>query len=165
MILFDFADSQAAREWASIDDTVMGGVSTSRIESTGEGSVTFAGNVSLANNGGFASVRSEARARNLSGFAGISLRIRGDGNRYKVNLKHDASFDGVLYRAAFETARGEWQTVRLRFEDFVPTFRGRVIRDAEPLHRERIVSIGLMISDRQAGPFRLEVARIEAFED
>ncbi len=89
--------------------------------------------------------------------------MRGDGQRYKLNLKTDTYFDGLLYRVAFATRAGEWQTVRLPFSEFQPSFRGRVVSDAPPLDSSRIASVGLMISDRQAGPFRLEVASISAY--
>jgi len=165
MTIFDFNDERAAEEWASIDDRVMGGLSSSRLEPTGEGTVVFTGSVSLANNGGFASVRSRPSKRDLHEFAGLTLQVRGDGRRYKINLKDDGQFDGLLYHAAFDTVPGQWQTVRLRFEEFVPTFRGRSVRGAGPLDLSRVSSFGLMISDKQSGPFRLELGRIEAFED
>jgi monofunctional biosynthetic peptidoglycan transglycosylase len=95
----------------------------------------------------------------------LELRIRGDGRRYKTNLKTDLRADGVLYRAVFETREDEWQTLRLPFEEFLPTLRGRSVREAPPLDLSCVNSVGLMISDRQAGPFRLEIARIEAYSD
>jgi hypothetical protein len=165
MNLFDFSDEQTAAGWFSIDDTVMGGVSSSGLEPTSDDSVVFRGNVSLENNGGFASVRSRPQVRDLRGYAGLALRVRGDGHRYKLNLKTDDRFDGILYRAVFDTRREEWQTISLRFEDFVPTFRGRTISGAGPLDLSRIVSFGLMISDKQAGPFQLELASIDAIRD
>lgn len=49
--------TQAPVSWTVVDDRVMGGVSRSRIEDSGDGTLRFAGVMSLANNGGFASVR------------------------------------------------------------------------------------------------------------
>ena len=119
--------------------------------------------VSLENGGGFASVRSRPREHDLGGCSVLELRIRGDGRRYKINLKTDLREDGLLYRAVFETREDEWQTLRLPFEEFLPTFRGRIAREAPPLDLSCVASLGLMISDRQAGPFRLEIARIGAY--
>jgi hypothetical protein len=54
--LFDFQSATNAA-WRVVNDNVMGGVSTSRFEAT-NGVALFRGDVSLENNGGFASVRS-----------------------------------------------------------------------------------------------------------
>lgn len=39
----------------------------------------------------------------LAGATGIVLRVRGDGKRYRVNLRTNATFDGVQYQAGFIT--------------------------------------------------------------
>lgn len=164
-LFFDFADEAVIDAWVAVNDAVMGGVSTGRLEATGNGTAAFTGLVSLENDGGFASVRSRPREHDLGGCAGLELRVRGDGRRYKINLKTDPLPDGVLYRAVFETREDEWQTLRLPFVKFLPAFRGRIVPEAPPLDPSRVRSLGLMISDRQAGPFRLEIARIAAYAD
>jgi hypothetical protein len=163
MMLFDFRQETTTDAWTSINDVVMGGVSAGTLEPTGSGAAVFSGTVSLDRGGGFASVRSEPRPTDLSRYEGLLLRVRGDGKRYKVNLKHDAAFDGVLYRAEFTSSDGTWADVRLPFVSFLPSFRGRPVPDAPPLDRARVTTVGFLISDRQSGPFRLEVERIEAY--
>ena len=165
MMLFDFNRENAMDGWFPVNDGVMGGISTGRLEPTSAGLVVFSGVVSLENNGGFASVRSREHTLDLRDYDGLAIRLRGDGKRYKVNLKTDSRSDGILYRAVFETRNGEWDTVVVPLDRFVPTFRGRVFRDAPPLDRSRVTSIGLMISDGQEGPFRLEVEWIRAVGD
>jgi len=76
MLLFDFSKERAIDDWMSINDVVMGGVSTGRLESTGNDTAAFTGVVSLENNGGFASVRSRPRKFDLRGYSGLELRIR-----------------------------------------------------------------------------------------
>lgn len=165
MLLFDFGTERAIDDWMPINDVVMGGVSTGRLEATGNDTVAFTGLVSLENSGGFASVRSGPGEHDLRGYSGLELRIGGDGRRYKINLKTDLRADGILYRAVFETREDEWQTLRLPFEEFLPSFRGRIAREAPPLDLSCVASLGLMISDRQNGPFRLEIAGIGAYAD
>jgi monofunctional biosynthetic peptidoglycan transglycosylase len=41
-------------------------------------------------------------------------------------------------------------------------FRGRVLTDVPPLNPSKIASVGVLISDKQAGPFRLEMGWIKA---
>ncbi|MGI9473561.1 MAG: CIA30 family protein, partial [Rubripirellula sp.] len=60
--LFNLKDSNAASQWQIVNDGVMGGRSSSRVDRAGEGLLRFSGNLSLANNGGFASMRSRPRA-------------------------------------------------------------------------------------------------------
>jgi monofunctional biosynthetic peptidoglycan transglycosylase len=158
--LFDFADPAAARAFVKIDDVVMGGRSASRMSATGDGTAVFSGNVSLENNGGFASVRSLRQSWDLSEAGGLTLEILGDGRRYKVNLRTDNVNDQMSYQAGFDTADGEWQTVELPFQRFAPKLRGRALVDVAPLDPGRVSTLGLMIADRQAGEFRLELRSI-----
>jgi monofunctional biosynthetic peptidoglycan transglycosylase len=162
-MLHDFRNPGAVGRWEPIDDVVMGGLSSSDLEPTGRGTAVFSGRVSLENNGGFASIRSAPQGWDLGTYAGIALRVRGDGRTYKLNLKTDGGLDGVLYRVSFETVAGEWQTVRFPFAAFEASFRGGPVPDAPPLNPKRIVSMGFLISDRQAGPFRLEIAWLTAY--
>ena len=60
--LFNFSDPQSVDAWRAIDDRVMGGVSHSGLRHERAGHAVFEGDVSLAQNGGFASVR-QAPAR------------------------------------------------------------------------------------------------------
>ena len=108
----------------------------------------FAGVVTEANNGGFASVRTRnfAPALDLTGFTGIRLRCRGNGLRYKMILRTDAAWDGPSYCRSFDTAAGEWAEVELPFAAFVATRRARTLPDGPPLDARRITSLQLMLS-------------------
>jgi monofunctional biosynthetic peptidoglycan transglycosylase len=160
-ILFDFTTATNPPAWQVVNDDVMGGVSTSRFQVLTNGAV-FSGVVSLENNGGFASVRSSPVRQNLSGFDAFVVRVRGDGRRYKFTVRTETGFDTPIYQCGFTTKRGEWEEHRLPFKDFVPTFRGRVLTDVPPLNPAKVSSVGFLISDKQDGPFQLEVAWIKA---
>jgi monofunctional biosynthetic peptidoglycan transglycosylase len=164
-ILYDFSDPQATAGWRAIHDVVMGGISSGGMEITEDGSMLFEGVVSLENNGGFASIRSESRKWDLGAYDGIVIRFRGDGKSYKLNLKTDSAFDGIMYRVSFDTKEGEWQELRFPFTEFMATFRGRAVPEAPPLDPARIASVGFLISDKQEGPFRLELGWIGAYQE
>lgn len=159
-VLFDFAQSTNSM-WQVVNDDVMGGLSISRFELT-RGVALFRGVVSLENNGGFASVRTVPTRFGLDDTSEFVLRVRGDGRRYKFTARMDANFDGPLYQIAFTTRKGEWQEIRLPLKDFVPTFRGRVMNGEPPLSANKLASLGFLISDKQDGPFQLEIAWIKA---
>ena len=160
-VLFDFTHPEA-RPWLSIDDTVMGGVSNSAMR-IDNGRAVFAGVVSLDFGGGFASVRSNPGSWDLSAFTGIEARLCGDGRRYKLVLKSDAGLDGVNWQAPFQTRCNEHQMMRIPFQDLAPVYRGSRVSNAPPFDARRIATFGFLISDKQAGPFRLEIERIAAY--
>ncbi len=161
VMLFDFSAATNANSWQMVNDDVMGGVSTSSFSVSNRVAV-FRGEVSLENNGGFASVRSASVRQNLGGFDAFIVRARGDGKRYKFTVRTETGFDTPLYQCAFTTKRGEWEEHRLPFKEFVATFRGRVLTDVPPLNPAGVVSVGLLISDKQEGSFKLELAWIKA---
>ena len=161
--VFDFESSPNAGSWQIVNDDVMGGISRSSFTQT-PGAALFHGELSLENNGGFASVRSAPMAHQLSGTKALVLRVRGDGKRYKLTLRTDSGFNTPIYQCAFSTRAGVWEEHRLPLQQFVPTFRGRVLSHHPPLEPAAIGSLGFMISDKQQGPFRLEVAWIKAEE-
>jgi NADH dehydrogenase [ubiquinone] 1 alpha subcomplex assembly factor 1 len=160
-LLFDFSSSDGAPAWQVVNDNVMGGISTGRF-SLADGAAVFQGGISLENNGGFASVRSPPASHDLTGCDAFVIRVRGDGRRCKFCVRTGMDFDTLLYQHAFTTRRGEWQEHRLPFRDFVPTFRGRILSGIPPFDPARVASVGFLISDKQAGRFRLEIASIGA---
>lgn len=161
-MIIDFRDKEL-RSWQVVNDGVMGGLSKSSLRRTASGTVIFKGHVSLENKGGFASVRWPVEKLDLSSFAGVTARIRGDGQQYRFRLRTDEQFDGVAYQTKFQASQQEWEVVKLPFSAFVPTFRGRVLEDEKPLDAGQIYQLGFMIADQQAGDFQLEIEWIKAY--
>ena len=162
--IVDFTQPDEVR-WNIVNDGVMGGLSTSDLEPSGDGTGLFSGFVSLENNGGFASTRATFQSLDLSPYEGITLRVRGDGRRYQLRFRLDGSFDGVAYRAGFETRPGMWLEIDLPFERFQPTFRGRIPQEAGPLDPARIRQMSFLIGDKKQGPFSLEIAWVRSLTD
>jgi len=154
--IVDFSDADLG-EWVAINDGVMGGVSRSDIRYTNKGTGVFAGVLSRDNNGGFASVRAALARHDLSKWAGLEVRVRGDGRTYQLRLRSDDGFDGIAYAADFQTRDGEWTIARIPFHHFRPTFRGRTLTDVPPLETSRIQQLAFMLADKKPGPFSLEI--------
>ncbi|MBL8407376.1 MAG: CIA30 family protein [Candidatus Accumulibacter phosphatis] len=159
-VLFDFSDPRSVALWNPINDRVMGGVSHSQLRNDPAGHALFCGHVSFENNGGFASVRCQPGDFGKKEVIAYLLEVCGDGKRYKLNLRTDEGFDGVVYQVGFIPPTGQWATCRLASADFLPSWRGRPVPDAAPLDTSCVRQIGLMIADRQAGPFGLAVRSI-----
>ncbi len=124
--LDDFGNGAAGR-WRFFADTVMGGVSTGKVEFLSEKGVSFArmsGAVSTANNGGFIQFRTDLAGRVPEGATGVWLVARGNGERYFVHLRTAAMLlPWQYYQAGFSTGPG-WREVRLPFSSFKPSGRG-----------------------------------------
>ena len=162
MTIFTFDNESDSRRWPATNDGVMGGISQGQSDITPDGTLRFFGNVSLENNGGFSSIRSLDEERDLSAYDGILIRVRGDGNRYALNLRTDVRIRAGSYRVKFDTEADKWLEVFLPFAGFRATSFGVEQADAPPLDPRKIRSFGFLISDKQAGPFNLEVDWIKA---
>ncbi|MBF7074792.1 CIA30 family protein [Glaciecola sp. MH2013] len=162
--LITFDKPEHAGRWARVNDSVMGGVSTSTIYLEDDFGV-FSGNLSLENNGGFASVRrlwtpTTKALNNESKPAKVKIKVLGDGQYYQLRFRTSKYMDGVSYAAGFQSKEGEMTEHEFELNDFVAVWRGRTVRDAEKLAWDDIAQVGIMITQKQKGPFTLKVASI-----
>ena len=157
-----FNEPETLVGWTSIDDRVMGGVSRSRLTFHPDGHAVFAGQVSRAHGGGFASVRHAAQRLGAPDTASYSLSVCGDGRCYKLNLRMDEGLDGVNYQAGFQPPAGQWTNIELPLPVFSPSFRGRPVPGAPSLRPEKVCQVGFMVADGQVGPFQLAVRSVTA---
>ena len=161
--LYDFSHQETSGVWMIVNDGVMGGISESSLSLDQQGFLVFEGSVSLDYGGGFASVRSILNRLDAEPYDGILIRFKGDGKRYQLRLRQGDRMDGVAYSRHFETKTGEWEEEFLPFHSFQASYRGRQLPDYPKLDPTRISQLGLMISDKQEGNFRLEVQRIALY--
>ena len=106
---------------------------------------------------------------NLQRFDGIALRVKGDGQTYKFNLKtaDQMNVPESTYQAQFDTIQGEWTTVYMPWHEFVPVTRAQYDRKAKPLDPAQVKQLGLVLSRfhynslpnqrHKAGTFELQV--------
>ncbi len=191
--VFDFTQTDAdLAAWDALDDVVMGGVSQSTfflkkqmssnlssLDPISEPTqyALFTGSVSTENSGGFSSVRTQnfEPAFDFSGWTGLRLRVKGDGQRYKFILRNSAGWDSPGYIYGFDTEAGVWLDVVVPFVELVPTFRAKSVPDAAAFDAGKIVSFQIMLSkfeyDRRLnpqfapGPFELAVAKVAAYRE
>lgn len=163
--VFQFEEGEPG--WYTVDDDVMGGVSDSDVsfvfvQSGSADSLVekyrlrFAGTMSLENNGGFSSVRSDWEPVNLSGYDGILLRVLGDGKNYRLRIRSTNFGSNVSYNAGFRTEAEQWRLAYIPFAEMVPTRFGYRM-DVGPLDPATVGSFGFMLSDNQPGEFALQV--------
>ena len=161
-LLFNFSDAAVVEQWTARDDRVMGGVSQSRLRFDHSGHAVFEGVMSLEQNGGFASVRAQAKAPPVSEITHYVVEVQGDGKRYMLNMQMAGRFSQVSYQASFATVKGVWTTLEIPVKSFEPSFRGRRVVDAPALDAALVNQAGLMIANGQDGVFKLAIRKISA---
>ncbi|CAM9201011.1 unnamed protein product, partial [Sphacelaria rigidula] len=150
-------------KWEPLDDVIMGGRSSSAWKTgVGRGVLErqsdegmygrWAGTL-VEEGGGFCGTVIKNLPFDASGYDGIRLRVRGDGNRYKFRLKPNTEFDNTperQYQAAFDTVKGQWIEVDLPFESFVAVKRNYVDYSAPRVNEGpaggKMLSLGIVLS-------------------
>ena len=161
LTLFDFTGNDAAKEWQTVNDGVMGGVSEGKFKITDAKTLEFFGTLSLANNGGFASVRTKAKKLGFDKGDTLVAQVRGDGREYMLNLYPNKQRVAYSDRASVQTKQDEWIEVRVPLDKFEATSFGRVVEDAGLVKPEEISALGFMLGDKMAGPFKMEIEWIK----
>jgi hypothetical protein len=155
----NFGAEKDGQSWRVINDGVMGGLSEGYIELRPE-SVVFHGEVSLENNGGFSSFRSPYGNYDLSAFDTVELRVRGTGCAFGLTFSVSRRWFDPNYKQMFRPT-DEWQTLRLplaAFHVYQIGRKGRATMSREA--QAAVIRIGF-ITDKDPGPFELEVDYIK----
>lgn len=156
-----FLEEVSLESWTSVNDGVMGGVSRGGFKRSEQGTLLFTGELSLENNGGFASVRMKPGDLGLEGSSGILVKARGDGRTYWVDLRIADQMAASSYRAYLPTTAGEWNETLIPLKDFKLQAFGRGL-SSKPVNPAAIVSAGFTLADKKEGPFSLEIEYVKA---
>ncbi len=157
-ILFDFNKKAEIQQWFIVDDGVMGGRSSGNFSLSNEGYGVFEGNISLANNGGFSSLRYIIQKTSVKDFTKISLKLKGDGKKYQLRIKANNQ-DYQSYIMPFETS-GEWEEIEISLQEMYPSFRGRIL-DIPNFANEYIEELNILIGNKKKEKFKLLLDKIE----
>jgi len=150
--IYTFSNQSNTQEWRIVNDGVMGGISNSSLFITQEGHGKFSGHVSLANNGGFASMQRNTNIELTKDLKFIILRVKGDGKRYEFRVKGNLS-QYESYVQPFTTT-GEWQNIRLEIQAFYPQFRGRKL-SIPNFNFKSIEQMSFLIANKKEEDFEL----------
>ena len=170
--------------WTAVDDRVRGGSSRSSLAILDLTRAVFSGTLDTKTLGGagFASQTTTPDSEwDLSGYDGIELSIgRGDGKVYTLilkdeerkerrddgreqsNLSWEYDFDAPFTEHGQSTAG---DILFVPWDHFIPTYRGRLKKDARPLKTGNVVRFSIMMRsffDAQEGEFELVLKSIAA---
>ncbi|MCH2144617.1 MAG: CIA30 family protein [Phycisphaerales bacterium] len=160
--LLDFEQASEGKAWQVVLDGVMGGLSTGKVEIV-DGSMVFTGETSLRNNGGFSSIRRGLPEGAMQGRDSLRLRVRGDGRTWIVGTRKSRRMGADSFWTRFDTRDGEWMTIDVPVRDMERHYYGN--RIAGSIDPDEVAALEFYMYDKKAGPFRLEVAEIEAVNE
>ena len=158
-IMIENFSEKSLLNWNIVNDTVMGGRSQARMRIYNN-MAEFKGYLSLANNGGFSSVRAYY-PNDLIDISSVVLRVKGDGRKYQFRIQSKVS-RWANYSNEFKTKKDLVQTFYLPFKDFKPSWRGRRLNNLPTLKGEDVVGIGFLLGDKVQGKFKLEIIEVGA---
>lgn len=99
----------------------------------------------------------------IDSYAFLALRIKSDGRKYFVNLQTESIVPTDIHQHRLYARRpGEWETVLIKWNEFVRTNHGIVVEPQTELLRQKVRTVGIGLIDRVPGPFELCIERIWA---
>lgn len=146
--------------WTFFSDQVMGGKSEGMANVFTDDDQQFIrlqGNVTTANNGGFIQIRTSVSGLTEE-LKGISLKIRGNGERYYVFVRTASTILPWQYYKADFASKKEWSVIKVEFKKFVRS-SGWLNKKIRP---EAIKSVGIVAFGRDHDAL-VDVASIQFF--
>ena len=160
---FNFGTKHNTPSWRIVNDGVMGGLSSSQLKEN-ENSVLFNGNTSLENNGGFASMRTLFEKGSLSDCKTMTIRYKSNSiNRtFGLSLKDSQRYYIPYYQHKFSPKTTDWEEITVNLKDFKHIRISQIIGNEMPLdYLKDVYNIALIVSDKKAGNFDIEIDYIE----
>jgi len=191
-VLTTFHDSDSLSSCKVMSDADTGGFSRASLDwvppvtsskptasENTKGHARFHGNISLElppnkpqiQLTGYAAWRTLDRPRTIFGkslwdidpYTYLAMRIKSDGRKYFVNVQTESIVATDLHQHRLYARRpGEWETVHIKWNEFVRTNHGVVVEPQSEMLRQKVRTVGVGLIDRIPGAFDLCIERIWA---
>ncbi|KAK6614657.1 complex I intermediate-associated protein 30 [Botrytis cinerea] len=100
---------------------------------------------------------------NIDAYGLLALRIKSDGRKYFVNIQTESIVPTDIHQhRLYARSPGEWETVLIKWNEFVRTNHGVVVEPQGEMLRQKVRTVGIGLIDRVPGDFQLCVERIWA---
>ena len=109
---------------------------------------------------------------NVDSYMYLALRVKSDGRKYFVNIQTDSIVDTDIHQHRLYTKEhegsngpgdpGRWETVLIKLHELVRTNHGLVTEPQSEMLRQKVKSVGIGLTDRTPGPYKLAIAGIWA---
>lgn len=123
---------------------------------------------------GFAGFRTPDQRPNVFGrslwdidpYIYLAMRVKSDGRAYFINIQTESVEPSDLHQhRLFPKRAGEWETVLVKWNDFVRTNHGFVVEPQTEMLRQKVLTVGVGLTDRTEGPFELCIEKVWATND
>lgn len=154
---YDFGSSKSGANWLVINDGVMGGRSIGNAYLS-ENRIHFEGVISFANNGGFASLRSNRLQFDLAQAKTIEIRYKLEGLDFALMLEQYNQFYLPYFSYPLTKTEGQWVTKSINVEALYQTrmgeFTGKKFeqKKSKPFRR-----LGFISKEKKETSFLLEI--------
>jgi hypothetical protein len=153
-MVIDF--KQESKDWYALNDGVMGGLSQGAIQYKDD-KLLFEGNVSLENNGGFASVRNSWGSYDLSSYNEVTIRYRNKGQSFAMTMENLRQWYRPNFKITLPSSE-KWTKKTFKISEFRAHQVGRPLDyylDKELA--STVKRLGFITNDKKASNFSLEI--------
>lgn len=155
--LVTISDARSASQFQSMNDGVMGGVSSGQVTfNIDDRCASYVGVVRTANNGGFSSIRMQQRFPDAQGFNGfyVDCMSQDSSKIFEFSVKDlDGLPNYISYKASFKPPVGTFSKVFIPFSAFGPPERMGRILGGPGFDKSSLAEIGFMIKKPSTGEF------------
>lgn len=159
--MYDFGKKTGGKDWYTLNDDVMGGRSEAKLKIKRE-YLTFEGQISLENNGGFASIRSPYGEFDLSEYKSVHVRYKSYENDFAFVLENKEVYYEPTYKHHLPASNGEWTVAILHLDEFEGYRLGKKI--GEKLTAEiqsNMIRMGIITDTKKEDKFKIAIDYIE----
>lgn len=157
----DFGKKKDGTNWQVVNDGVMGGLSRGEAKLT-DNSILFKGEVSLDNNGGFSSLRSNFSRKELSGYEQVTIRYRSEGISLAMTLSVSRRWYIPNYKTSLSSTQGAWKTITLNLKDFQKHYIGKPMNETlDSTILSEVIRLGFITNEKKYGDFEFEIDYIQ----
>jgi NADH dehydrogenase [ubiquinone] 1 alpha subcomplex assembly factor 1 len=184
--IINFQEPDSVKTCKSFSDKDLGGFTTSALDyippseaGKAKGHARFYGNISIElpknrphiQRTGYAAWRTLEPKTTLFGrqlhdidpYTFLALRVKSDGRKYFINIQTEGLVPTDIHQHRLYARKpGEWETVLVKWHEFVRTNYGEVVEPQGEILRQKVKTVGIGLIDRVPGPFDLSVERIWA---
>lgn len=177
-------DADDLKQFKKMSDKDIGGYSTANLEfhpvtQNEPAHARFHGTISteLPHNQphiqrtGYAGFRTFERGRTIFGpsywdvslYGFLAMQFKSDGRKYFVNVQTDSIVPTDIHQHLLHSKTpGEWETVLIRWSEFVRTNHGQVVEPQREMLTQKVRTVGISLIDRIPGPYDLSIGKIWA---
>lgn len=100
---------------------------------------------------------------NMDPYAFLAIRFKSDGRKYFVNVQTESIvYTDIHQHRLYAHKTGQWETVHIKWEEFVRTNYGQVVEPQTEMLTQRVRTVGIGLTDRVPGPYDLAISAVWA---